>query len=132
MQSFSEFVKANKNNPKRSIIVEDNDREVLAIALAKIPERRTALETKKSKWEEEKKNLLQGIKYHIEQMQMRLGKLEAGLDYTADIQFELDGIKEIFSKIVDGDNVIKDEENNIDMDEDDIKSEMKPPMKLSV
>lgn len=132
MQSFSDFIKANKNNPKRSIVIEDNDREVLAMSLSKIPERRAELEVKKKKWEAEKKELLHSIKYHVEQMNMRLFKIEAGQDYTADIQFELDGIKEIFAKIVDGDEVIKDEENNINMDEEDIKSEMKRPMKLSV
>ena len=63
MQSFAEFVKENKNNPKRSIVVEANDKEVLARSLLQISERRTELETKKKKWEDDKKKLLQGIKY---------------------------------------------------------------------
>jgi hypothetical protein len=124
MQSFLEFVKQNKNNPKRSIVVEANDKEVLAMALSKIPDRRVELEAKKVKWESDKKDLLNGIKYHVEQINISLGKLESGLDYTGNIQVDLDNIKEIFVKIVEGDKLIKDEEENIDEDENDLRYEM--------
>ena len=124
MQSFAEFVKENKNNPKRSIVVEANDKEVLARSLLQISEKRSALEKEKTTWNEKKKSLSNGIKYHVEQMNIRLGKLESGLNYTADIQLELDGIKEIFEDISEGDKDIKYKMDMIDEEEEDIKLEI--------
>jgi hypothetical protein len=49
--------------------------------------------------EESKSELLSNIKYNVEQIEMRLGQLEKGMDATGEVQFHLDQIKDSFEKI---------------------------------
>jgi DNA repair ATPase RecN len=78
-----------------------------------------------------KSGALQEVGYHSEQIQMRLKKIEQGINDTDEIGFQLEALKKLFSEYEETRKELQRLGDDLETMEEDIKDERKKP-KLAV
>lgn len=89
-----------------------------------LTQRRQELEKKRKEWETKKKDHLMSLKVHSDSMGPYLGKIEQGLNYTGDLIYHVDKMKEIFEQIEEAEKDLKNEEDDIEADDDNLRWEI--------
>jgi len=95
--------------------------EYLKEDMSDIEKRKDDLDIKRVAWQKQKQDLIVSIKAYTEEIEEALGKIESGIDYTGNIQSDLDALKEIFEKIRETDSDLEREASDLEVDEDELK-----------